>query len=283
MVVVLLSATFVLAYLLHEWVERPFYQRGGADRPRPLRVVFIPGSVSAMLLLAALGLQISASDGWAWRRPNALTADQVEQGKQRRYTLWDVNCSIENLAAPACHMERPLQVLFVGNSHELDALNEFRAAFGDNDGINFIKFGTFNGCELHVRNGLPTTDVKSRHCKERLATLFDKDFVSRLDVVVYGSYRPFSHTKGPSFLLLKHLRDMNEGIKFVVVGGYFRSDEPCSEIVARFGTADPCKARKAFFDERAESKLPEKKSCRLPLHRHEEAPMPGRHGSLLQS
>ena len=257
-IALLILVTFVLAYLLHEWVETPFYKRGSLATQAPeMRAAFIPSSIGAMVVLALLGLQISRSDGWAWRQPTALTAGQVEQGKQQRYQYWDVNCSITDPKAPACKMDRPLQVLFIGNSHELDALNIFRAAYGSDDSINFIKFGTLNGCDVKVRNGVPVTDVSSRQCRERMAMLSSRSFVSKLDVVVYGSYRPFSHTKRPSFLILKRLKEMNNGIKFVVMGGYFVSGEPCAEVIARFGTAARCKDRIAL-DERDRSELKEK-------------------------
>jgi peptidoglycan/LPS O-acetylase OafA/YrhL len=255
MIAVLLLATFVLAYALHEWVEKPFYKRGAEKSPRApaMARALIPSSMAAMAILALLGLQIGTSDGWAWRQPGVLTASQVAEAKERRYQIREAACLVEDLAiegrdASACKMDRPLQVLFVGNSHELDALNAFHVAYGDNEDINLIRFGTFNGCNMKIRNGVPVSDHPGRQCKERFALLSDKDFVSQLDVVVYGSLRPFSHTKGKSFRLLRHLKDQNPDIAFVVMGGYFISMEPCAELVARFGSAERCKDRPGFFD-----------------------------------
>jgi peptidoglycan/LPS O-acetylase OafA/YrhL len=259
MIGLLLLATFVLAYALHEWVEKPFYKRGVEGQSPALRTALIPSSICAMLVLAVLGLQIGTSDGWAWRSPDALTADQVTKGKKRRYQIRNVACTVRDLAdedrgATACKMNRPLQVLFVGNSHELDALNAFHVAYGNNENINLIRFGTLNGCHLKFVDGHPKTGGRTSRCKRRLAKLSDRDFVSKLDVVVYGSLQPFSKTKKDSFRLLRHLKDMNDDISFVVMGGYFVSAEPCSELLARFGSAEECKDQHDFFDGYARDK-----------------------------
>ena len=68
-------------------------------------------------------------------------------------------------------MDRPFQVLLIGNSHEPDGYNIFHQIYGDNPAVNLISFGTINKCEIEVTAQGPVSTVSHRRCAERTALL----------------------------------------------------------------------------------------------------------------
>src|SRR5690606_19856045 len=94
-----------------------------------------------------------------------------------------------------------IDVLTFGNSHEPDGYNFIKAGYENTDPIQLIKFGATNDCGKIEKTGLRWM-ANGAGCQSRLDALFDKDFLSNLEVVLYSSYRPFGLSNSSSASIL---------------------------------------------------------------------------------
>jgi peptidoglycan/LPS O-acetylase OafA/YrhL len=256
----LLGATFASALALYWFIETPFRRIGSNQKIQMSQNPFVLGSVGSMTVLAGLGLIIVAQEGWAWRQPNALNARQSQDGRERRFILTNTQCSLETLDDTSrCHMQRPRQVLFFGDSHEPDGYNAFAAVYGDDPSVNLISFGTINNCEPSLEQERAVSKVAGRGCAKRVAKLSDPQFITRLDAVVYSANKPFALSKGLEWKILAGMQRINPKLVVVVLGGYLNTKIDCDELFNRTFTFDTCKERKFVtfspFDERKKSRL----------------------------
>src|SRR5690606_36381068 len=128
----------------------------------------------------------------AWRKPNALSAEQVQAGKGRRFGPVRKGCQIASFPDDSrCKADAPLQVLFIGNSHEPDGFNAFHALYGDRPGVNLVSFMTVNRCSFTVEEDRIETTGGDESCEPRFDKQDDPDFARKLDVVVVSINRPF--------------------------------------------------------------------------------------------
>ena len=253
-------STLLLAIAMYLLVEKPF-RRNAPTRVNPVpQKTFVLSSLGAMAVLGVIGTQIGASDGWIWRNPDALTATAIADGKERRFNLVHAGCTISSLADPArCKMDRPIQIIVLGDSHEVDGFNVFSAAYGNDPAVNLITFQAFNDCDVEFDESGPFSKVES--CRARLAQLIDPKFVSSLKGVVFSQNKPFDDSAGYIWRVIGHLRSMSQGLPVAVLGGFINTRRECTELYSEFHTFSACKDPEfvAFsaFDERERWSLPD--------------------------
>ncbi|RLA49202.1 MAG: hypothetical protein DRQ97_01665 [Gammaproteobacteria bacterium] len=234
--------TTLLSVLMYFFVEKPL-RRAAPTRsnPSPQRA-FVLCSGAAMIVIALMGAHVHVSQGRTWGNANALSAMRVTEGKNRRFELVKSGCNLTRLDQPRyCKMDRPYQILVIGNSHEPDGYNIFARIYGRDPAVNLISFGTFNLCDIEMTAAGPVSVKKDKRCIERVALLNDQSFVSQLDGLVYSANKPFSANKKVDWLILHHLRGMNKNIPLVVLGGFINTLRDCSELFNRFGTFAACR------------------------------------------
>lgn len=239
----LLAVMFAAATLMHNFVERPF-RLGAPHGTAPVpQARFLAAIAASVLFIAGLGAHVDATSGWTWRDPKALAGGDIRKGKALRFQLTSgVTCNVAQLANPQrCRMERPLQVLVMGNSHEPDGYNAFAAAYGADPDINLISLGTFNRCDAYIRNGRAVSDRDWQGCRARIGKLTDPAFVSGLDVVVYSSNKPFESNKETEWGILALMRGLNPKLHFVVLGGFFNTTHDCTELYYTEGSFAACR------------------------------------------
>lgn len=230
---------------LHYFVERRYYRRADS-RPESHSVVARPlrsarAIVVCCALLALFPLSAWLGDGWSWRQPNlVMSPDDVERGMQDRFKLVKHACSVRRWdKAGFCEKERPLQVLFFGNSLEPDAYNFFHAVYGEDREVNLIKFGSTNNCPgLEGGNGVYRS--ANRGCSERFEALFREDIVERIDVLVYATPRPFVDSRQLHLDVIRDLKSRNPNIKLVTFGGYIVTEQPCWRLINEKKSSKAC-------------------------------------------
>lgn len=233
--------TTLLATLMYFYVEKPFRRSAPAPVHSPLQRTFVLSTLGIMALVALIGLQINASDGWVWRSPGALTATEIADGKQRRFNLVHAGCKITNLADAAfCKLDRPIQILVFGDSHEVDGYNAFSAIYRGDPAINLISFGAFNGCEVQFGATGPFSNVD--HCRGRVALLNDATFVSSLKGLVFSQNKPFDATAADLWRVIGHLRKVNKTLPVAVLGGFINTRRECTELYNEFHSFGACKS-----------------------------------------
>ncbi len=238
----LFAVTVLLSTLMYFFVEKTFRRKAPTRlNPAPQRA-FVLTCGSAMMAIAVIGALIGVSDGVTWRNSHALTASEVSRGKDQRFSLVRSACNLTRLDNPKyCKMDRPYQILVMGNSHEPDGYNAFAAIYGQNRDVNLIAFGTFNGCRVEMTAAGPVSVVTDRQCMARVSLLNDESFVSALDGIVYSANQPFSQKRTTEWEILDHLHRLNKDMSLVVMGGYINTEQDCSELFNRFNTLEACK------------------------------------------
>ena len=264
---VLFLATLLLSYLMYYFVERRFRWRTMAHSVSSTSSRLTAANVGMMLTLCIVGVGIGLAKNQQWGKHNSLSAQAAQQGHVRRFALAEAGCTVLTLDDPArCDMRRPVQLLIIGNSHEVDAFNAFYEIYQDNARVNLISFGGLNKCRLEFGTDGPASPVSIRDCDRRFALLRDEDFVISLDGLVLGLNNPFGDqaligNKRPAWRIIHHLRTLNPGLPLVVMGSYLSTIRDCSELYNRFHSYDACKNPEFIgttgYGERAKSTLPE--------------------------
>jgi peptidoglycan/LPS O-acetylase OafA/YrhL len=238
-------AAVVLATLMYYFVETPFR--------RPLATAIQPGVdgnrrfVTSCLGFAAgtcvIAATVWSSEGWAWRKHDALTPTEIKAGVQRRFAFIRDACDIAEVdSSRKCDSRRPIQVLVIGNSHEPDGFNAFYELYGANERVNMIQFGTLNLCGVGLSTaGRPILAGWHGKCATRIAKLQDGAFLNSLDVVIYSANFPFSRNKTLLWRLLAYFKKSNPHLRLIVYGGYLSQKRDCAELYNRFGRFDACK------------------------------------------
>ena len=241
---VLTVATLLATIALHYGVERRFYHRGakgasgiiGNSGPRFMGRVFAVAGILALVATSAW-----QGDGWMWRFPSLpLSEEDYRHGMNARARNIPHSCSITGLwTSNACNAEADIQVLVLGNSHELDGFNFLNAGYGADERLNLIRFGDVTRCENLRRenNGIFSSNEQ---CQARLDLLFDAETVSRLNVVLYAANRPYDENKSSLLDIMKLLKTMNPSIKVITLGGYINTKRPCSHYINMSNSTDTC-------------------------------------------
>lgn len=233
----LLTASIALAALFYRFVEQP------ARRPSawlfPIRRFAAVAIASVIVVVIFAG---AFADGM-FGRTAGLTAYEIKAGKIRRFDLIKTGCRIDMLEKPdRCHMDRPLQVLFFGNSHEPDGYNSFDTLYGDSENVNLIYFGTINHCYVKLDGTGLHSDVTQRNCDNRTAALNDPAMLAGVDIVVMSTRVVFDGGMRKFWSLLEWMTTQNPKLKLVVMGEYLSLSAGCPALYNQLGTLDACKA-----------------------------------------
>lgn len=239
----LLAITFVASLALYALVETPFRRHAPSRSIATPQRAFVAGGLACIAAVAGLGAAIAAQQGWPSRQPEALSAEQIDAGRARRFALTaKKGCSLKKLDDPVvCKRERPWQVLVFGNSHEPDGYNMFAAAYGRHTDVNLISFGTLNNCEPRMEGGRPVSDVAWGACKDRVARLSDEAFVRSLDALVYSANQPYAGNKQFMWDAIAAMHHINPDLKVVVLGGYLNTKLDCAELYNRAYSFEACR------------------------------------------
>jgi peptidoglycan/LPS O-acetylase OafA/YrhL len=286
--------SFATAVALHHLVETRFRYAGPATG-HPKLVTRILATSVAMCLL---GVVVLASNGMLWRynyfTPGNLFGDKValakdhaeasrsdtasvtapfhplsaadiDAGKGRRFADLATACNIQVLSDPKrCFMDRPVQVLFFGNSHEPDAFNAFNHIYGKDSRVNLIIFGTVNDCDMALHGDTVSSPRHELGCTERFRTLNDKNFLKRITVVVYNTHQGFDFVAKDLWAVMGMMKRKNPSIQIIAIGSYMQTSVECSSLYNKYRTYDACKSSEfvKYFgpDERARSPIPQVKS-----------------------
>ncbi|WP_159079881.1 acyltransferase [Methyloceanibacter sp. wino2] len=252
----MLAASIGLAFLFYRFIEQPARRKTSWLFPtRRFAPVVAAGAVITVALASALATGFLGRDA-------GLTAEQIQGGKSARFDLIRKGCRIDKIdSSERCHMDRPLQVLVFGNSHEPDAYNSLATLYGDADDVNLIYFSTINRCDLTLDEAGIHSSANHAECPARAAVLNRPDFLENIDIVVLGQNDPFGAYAREAWAVLKWMQTRNPNITFVVMGPYLNLSADCPDLANRFGTLDVCKAKEnvtvADFDGPKTNQVPE--------------------------
>lgn len=282
--------SLLTAVALHHWVEVRFRY---VDPAAP-KGALVGRTLGVSLFCCALGVAVLASNGMVWRYqyftpgmvgpgttasasaqgPAAraevpvfqpLAAADIEAGKGRRFEALAAACNVQSLQdSSRCPMDRPVQVLLFGNSHEPDGFNAFAQIYGHDHRVNLINFGTVNDCKVVLERGRIASPTPELACDTRFAALDDDRLVQALDVVVYNTHQGFDPIAADLWRILEILKTRNPQLKIIAIGSFLQTTSDCASLYNRYGSFDACKRPDLvnYFnpDERAKSTIPQVKS-----------------------
>lgn len=256
----LFSLTIALAVLMYFFIEKPYRKNAPTLSHFVPQKTFAIASIGLMSIVGMVGLQIGTSSGWEWRYSNTLSADDVSQGKSRRYDLVENGCNLNRLEnKDFCDRDKSKQIFVFGNSHEVDGYNAFKSIYADNQAVNLISFGSYNKCEIQFNESGPFSKVTNRNCDKRVKMLNNKAFITSLDGLVFSASMPFYATKEKMWRILAHLKKINSNLPLVVINGYITTRRDCSELINHIHQFDACRRQEYVqnnpFNQRATSKL----------------------------
>jgi peptidoglycan/LPS O-acetylase OafA/YrhL len=232
----------LLAWLLHAGIERRFYSRAGDPGPaaRLPDGRFALAVAGLVAVLAAPALHAWLGDGWGWRYPRQqLSAAAIEAGEQRRFLDSRSACNLRLGTDGAC-AGAPIQVLVLGNSHEVDGYNFLRAIYEDDPEVALVLFGGTEKCgRLRVVAG--TVRAQYPACTERFAALMTPALAQRFHVVaVSASNRAFSRIGEPFLVATRALREHNPALRVMTFGSYMKTRVPCARLINETGVSAAC-------------------------------------------
>ena len=259
------ALTLLLGWLNHEFVEKTFRKTKSSSSGFPFNFAaelqFLKFWVAASLTLLVAGVfLLHYSDLLApLVRQKTITPVQVYAGKLRRHERIKDACQLKDYyfdeaglmhAGAECHIERSLQVLVYGNSHEEDGYNSFDYVFGNSEEVNLILFGASN--RLVQKNILPFRKQAPEF--RRVEVLYSDTFLSKLDVLVISFFGAFNETEYPyteaeiyeswwPWFVAEHVLERNNNIRIIALGPYIgRLTHDCYVLYAQTGTLNACKA-----------------------------------------
>lgn len=188
-----------------------------------------------------------------------MTASEIDSGKGRRFELLLSACNVLELNNPTrCFLDRPVQILVFGNSHEPDAFNMFHRLYGASPQVNLINFGTVNECDYRVVDGNIAAQTKTLDCDARFAVLNDRKFTNRLTALVYNTHLGFDPVAAGLWDILEVLASRNRKMRLIAIGTFIETTIDCSSIYNRTGSFDACKSEQfvKYFNPRERENSP---------------------------
>lgn len=266
-IALMLLATFAIASFSYYCVETPWREGARAER------WFFKAVALILVILSALGVLMKRQFGWEWRfhikelseGKEFFGVKEIEAGKQKRFKGINRACSILDLDnADRCHLDRPIQMLFFGNSHELDAVNMFQALYENNPEVNFIFFGTVNDCVIDIKGANFSSESTVHQCHERFERLRNPNFLKSITHLVYNAHFGFDSASKEMWSVLANILHANSKIKLIALGSYISTSVDCATLINKSGSFDACKTKDVvdyfYSKERNISQVPEVKT-----------------------
>ena len=233
---IVLLVSFVLAILSYLYIEKPFRFAKGK--------YFTPALVALVILTPTISSLISASILNGLNGNNELVKKTIKEANMERFKLLSNNgCNIaKKKTEKGCKWEAKTQILFFGNSHNLDGYNIFRAFLQDDNEYNLIFAGDTYYCKYKL-NGEKLTSL-SNECANGADKLLSKSFLSKIDILVVDFFRV--STWGADYLFtVDAMKKLNPSIKIIVIGGYIGlRPNNCSELINKTGSYEACKDKR---------------------------------------
>lgn len=239
--VFLLLLMLVLAACSYYFVEKPFRQEPETKLAHSAffgRVLFI---VLALLLVS---YSLVATLGLEFLHTPSISIQAISDAKARRDDKAVMPCKSLVQQNVGCSRERakPIQILVIGDSHELDGFNSMNAISESRDDTNVVRFGNMRLCDVQIdQHKQMRSETKKSNCQQRIAALNSSEIIEALDVLVLSANQPFTEEKHYIWRVVSAISTRNPAVKVVVIGGFLNTRVDCAELVNRTGEQAACK------------------------------------------
>jgi peptidoglycan/LPS O-acetylase OafA/YrhL len=279
-VTAMLLVTIILAVFVYHFVETPFRKANAK--------LFFKSIAFFCACICLVGWSMSAYSGWQWRTQWSaasgsngvvqndnnstenkgklfLNIEEIESGKSRRFKDYSHACHLTEINdISKCDMQKPIQILVFGNSHEPDGFNMLNSLYKDNPNVNLIVFGTVNDCVVELKEGQFSSPTTAANCAHRFSVLNSDEFLKKITHVFYNSHFALDYIAKDLWEIMEIISRKNGAIKIIAAGSYIATSIDCATLINKTGSVDACKSKDAnnyfYPNERDISVLPQVKS-----------------------
>ena len=159
------------------------------------------------------------------------TQSDIESGKQLRFSTRIKICEIKGWEKCDTPLSEKFNVLIMGDSHAVDALNAMYAVYPDFD----YSMSELGGCPPTKRMNelVPRTFPNLDKCVDLNKTRLNIEYLKQFDAIVlnvlFGWYEPEELNRYLAFLSASGIK------KVVVFGGYFETESELPALINQFG------------------------------------------------
>jgi len=230
----IISVSVILSLLSYYLVEKPFIFSQNSLIP----VLFSLLVVSVFLSSSFVKMMKINSFNYAGEIIDKSVKESLEE---QSFFLQNNGCRIDNnKKSDNCDWTAENQILFLGNSHNLNSHNMFYALLNHNKKYNLIYPGDVYTC---IRENL--YDVSEGNiCRYGVDKLTLDKFVINLDVLVVNFFN--IRVYGAMYMsLINDIRKLNPEINIIVVGGFIGTrPHNCRELINKYEDLDMCRNKK---------------------------------------
>ena len=225
------SLTLFFSFISYHVIEKPFRY----NKRTSLNCLLACGIAMATLISYQISQGVITS---------LLAGSELISESENRDKHTNNMCDIsKDQSLKNCDMDADNQLLFIGNSHNMDGYNIFHNLFDGGSSYNLIFAGNFNNLNCgysYLENELKFIS-KTNKCNAGANLLSSENFISKIDVIVINYFRLKDwgayHTK-----VIKELVNINKNLKVIIIGGFIGlRPEKCKELVNKTGNLDACK------------------------------------------
>ncbi len=234
--------SFVMAMISYQLIEKPFRYSKNTSA-----LILFPGMI-CVVLLASIAVKLTIVD--SFNHNNELIEKTHSKVASERFSLFNPGgCSIATSEKPRhCNWNAENQILFVGNSHNVDGYNIFKSFLADNEKYNLITSSNSTHCQYEFQSD-GSVISKNKKCIFGAAKLTEEDFISNIDILVVNFFKIQSW--GVGFMpIINKMRQINPALKIIVIGGFIGvRPNRCRELINKTGDLDACKYKEyvSFF------------------------------------
>ena len=218
---------FLISHILYRFYELPL--RISLSGSKSFWISML--TMTVLVVAVCVPTMITNKKPLINQRGLVYTQSDIDSGKQLRFSTRIKICEIKGWEKCDFPLNDKFNVLIMGDSHAVDALNAMYAVFPDFD----YSMSELGGCPPTKRMTelVPRTFPDLDKCVDLNKKRFDLEYLKQFDAIVlnvlFGWYPPEELNRYTAFL-------KKSGIKKVVVfGGYFETKSELPVLINQFG------------------------------------------------
>jgi len=235
--IIVISASFIISALSYHLIEKPFRYSINIYISLSFALLFVGTLIVSFAVKEKMILSF-------FQDMELVEKSIKEVAIERHAELSQGGCNLQSAKDDKhCNWGAENQILFFGNSHNIDGYNIFDSFIGNNYRYNLIYAPDTYDCE-YKHNPDGSVNTKIRECTYAASKLSSERFISNIDVLVVSFFEV--KTRGSSYMpIIQEMRRKNPDINIIVMGGFIGlRPNNCSELINKYGDYDACNSEK---------------------------------------
>ncbi len=231
----IISVSFIFAVLSYYLIEKPFR----FSKSRLIPVLFSMLVIS--VFLTSSFVKVKKVDSFNYEG-EIIDKSIKESLDEQALFLQEKGCRIDNTdKSKNCDWSAESQILFFGNSHNMNSHNIFYAFLNNNHKYNLIYPGGVPDC---IHENLYDVRGGGDICRYGVDKLTLDKFVTNIDVLVVNFFNIKVHG-AKHMSIINDMRNINPELKIIVIGGFIGTrPHNCRELINKYENLDMCRNQK---------------------------------------